>query len=62
LNCSDQGLKVPIVTLGQRIDPREKLSRIIENFKAELESTQCDEQNLEIISKMEEIEFLAKFA
>ena len=58
----DHGLKVPTITSRPRIDPTEKLSWIIEIWKVYLSSTRCDEKNPEIISKMEEIKFLAKFA
>ena len=62
LSFSDQGLRVPTVTSGPRIDPREKLSWIIEICKVLLESSRCDEQNLEIISKTKENEFSSKFS
>jgi hypothetical protein len=52
---------VPAVTSGPRIDPRKKWSWIIEICKVYLESTWCDEQNLEIVSKAEEMKFSTKF-
>jgi hypothetical protein len=60
LSFSDQGLRVPTITLGPRIDSREKLTWIIEILKVYLAYTQCDEQNPEIVSKTEEIKFSAK--
>jgi hypothetical protein len=62
LGFLDQGPKVPTIASRPIIDPREKLPWIIENFKFDLSSSQWDEQNLEIVSKMEEIEFSTKFA
>jgi hypothetical protein len=59
LSFSGSGLRVPTLTSGPRIDPREKFSWILEIWKV---STQSDEQNPKIVSKMEEFEFSAKFA
>ena len=62
LSFSDQGLRVPAVTSGPRIDPIENLWWILEFFEVDIESTWCDEKNTEIILKREDIEFSAKFA
>ena len=56
------GLKFPSITSWAWNGSREQLSRIFENFKIYLESIQIDEQNLEIISKSEKIDFSTKFA
>ena len=55
----EQGLRVPTDTSRKRIDPREKFSWILEIWKANLESTRCDKQNIEIVSKMKDIKFSA---
>ena len=55
-------LKVPFITSWAWNASREKLSSILEICKVELESILRYEQNPKNISKMEKIDFSAKFA
>ena len=62
LGFSGPRLRVPLATSWAWNGSRDKIAWIFEIWKVELESNQRYEQNPEIISKMEKIDFSSKFA